>query len=462
MPNNKKLRRKDDVRNGDGVLRSRKIKMPTMLETIMGGIGQRPGLIEAVKRTIMKREPGPGTIGNWLQHTLFRSSLVERDLVRIMASDPAFGLQQTCTVFYRALVAPDHLTMYTSGEGREFDGSFRIRKEKDTPVITSHPERLDPLTDEITGLALQDNLIFLLSRREMLVLDRNAPLEDVHRERLPGRIPTERMVIPLDDTMGLIQVEGGDITFGDLIDRSGSAIMTGMVLSVLTSLDMRSTFDPLTKVFGRRRFEQMFGYLGRDFLETDEDSAIVMIDADHFKRINDRYGHVTGDMVLAGLAGVARRQFRTTDVVGRARNGNHFIEGGVSRYGGEEFVALLPDTDLKGAIIGSRRCRAGIERKEIVTTDGAVINATVSMGVFSFGEAVKAVDLLMKGTPVKNLCVEPGQCAGKSRVEVLLHVAKIGADSALFWAKEEGRNMVAAGQIVEGEGGLEFRIDTYK
>ncbi|MFZ5501687.1 MAG: GGDEF domain-containing protein, partial [Candidatus Micrarchaeota archaeon] len=379
-----------------------------------------------------------------------------------MASDPAFGLQQTCVVFFRSLVAPSHLTMYTSGEGRDFDGSFRVKKENGSPVITSHPGRLNPISDEITWLAVHDNAICLLSRRELLVLDRKAPLEEVHRERLPGRIPIERMVIPLDDTMGLIHIEGKDVTFGDLIDRSGSAIMTGMVLSVLTSLDMRSTFDPLTKVFGRRRFEQMFGYLGRDFLQTGDDSSIVMIDADHFKGVNDRYGHVTGDLVLASLAAVARKQFRTTDVVGRARNGREFIEGGVSRYGGEEFVALLPGTTVEGAVAGARRCRAGVERNDIATTEGVVINATVSMGVFSFGEALKAVGPLMKGVPVKNLCVEADQCVGKSEVDILMHVTKIGADSALYWAKEKGRNLVAAGRIIETEGGLEFVVETYK
>ncbi|WIT14153.1 diguanylate cyclase [Paucibacter sediminis] len=124
--------------------------------------------------------------------------------------------------------------------------------------------------------------------------------------------------------------------------------------------------------------------------------AVLFIDIDHFKKINDSYGHETGDQVLRRLAEVLRGTVRATDFA--------------ARYGGEEFVVVLPDTDVAGAQVIAEKVRSAIA--ESVSITGAPV--TVSIGT----SAIRAED--------------------KNEEE-----AVIRADEALYQAKEEGRNRVA-------------------
>jgi diguanylate cyclase (GGDEF)-like protein len=133
-------------------------------------------------------------------------------------------------------------------------------------------------------------------------------------------------------------------------------------------------------------------------LRTGEPLALLLIDVDHFKRVNDSHGHLIGDDVLRGLAAELRQQVRDSDVVGR--------------FGGEEFVVLLPhaDTEVACQIAERLRMRAGMMN---VFTEDAAISVTISIGV-----AVLRLH-------------------GKDLFELLA-----AADLALYWAKDAGRNQV--------------------
>ncbi|GIH94076.1 GGDEF domain-containing protein [Planobispora siamensis] len=126
--------------------------------------------------------------------------------------------------------------------------------------------------------------------------------------------------------------------------------------------------------------------------------AMLIIDIDHFKRVNDAYGHLLGDQVLIGVAGTLRNQLRDYDVVGR--------------FGGEEFVVLLPRADASEAQRVAERLRVRIARMRI-PTDGTEITVTVSTGI-----AIMKVH-------------------GNDLIELLA-----AADLALYRAKELGRNRV--------------------
>ena len=128
--------------------------------------------------------------------------------------------------------------------------------------------------------------------------------------------------------------------------------------------------------------------------------AVAMCDLDHFKRVNDAFGHPAGDSVLAGVGEVIRRTLRATDIAGR--------------YGGEEFLLVLPGTDLDGAGMLAERVRAAIEQREFDVGAEASHSITMSVGVAALGE-------------------------GRS-VEALV----TAADDALYEAKGNGRNRVAA------------------
>jgi diguanylate cyclase (GGDEF)-like protein len=157
--------------------------------------------------------------------------------------------------------------------------------------------------------------------------------------------------------------------------------------------------DDLTGVWNRRHFMTL---ATREWLRVrryQRPLAIVMLDADHFKQINDTYGHRVGDQVLSALARYCQQRLREVDVVGR--------------YGGEEFVILLPETELAAARDTAERLRAEIAATPIVTDVGPVF-LTVSLGVV-------------------------GRAANDSiELDILLNQA----DQMLYAAKQSGRNQV--------------------
>jgi diguanylate cyclase (GGDEF)-like protein len=109
--------------------------------------------------------------------------------------------------------------------------------------------------------------------------------------------------------------------------------------------------------------------------------SVLLLDIDHFKKVNDTYGHHAGDEVLVRIAQL---------LSGMARHGDT-----VARFGGEEFAALLPETNRLGAAVMGQRIRAVIEKEEIVV-EGRQIAITVSIGVATLAaEEVESIDQLL-------------------------------------------------------------------
>ena len=131
--------------------------------------------------------------------------------------------------------------------------------------------------------------------------------------------------------------------------------------------------------------------------------ALLMVDIDHFKRVNDHYGHLAGDHVLRHIVGVLRQRLRASDVLGR--------------YGGEEFMVLLPSTNLHGAAQLAEQLRQAVQAAPC-EWQGQRIAFTVSIGVAASAD-----------TPA-----DPSRTS-----EALLQAA----DQALYRAKDDGRNRVA-------------------
>lgn len=166
-------------------------------------------------------------------------------------------------------------------------------------------------------------------------------------------------------------------------------------------LQALATTDDLTGLCNRRHFiataEQELERARRYRLPL----ALVMIDADHFKVINDRFGHHAGDLALKSLATVGRRHLREVDTL--------------ARIGGEEFALLLPQTGYPEALAAAERLRQAIE-EEVIECDTGRVRFTISLGVASLD-----VDRIQ-------------------RIEQLMQMA----DAALYRAKENGRNRVEA------------------
>lgn len=164
-------------------------------------------------------------------------------------------------------------------------------------------------------------------------------------------------------------------------------------------LEELSNTDGLTKITNRRHFMEIFEL---EFMRAERYRAAltyVMIDLDHFKKINDQYGHLVGDRALESCANVLREGLRAHDIV--------------ARYGGEEFALLLPETDLAGARVVAERYRKRIE-DTVVSIGEHTIKLTASLGVACCPhDDVKSVDDLIRL-----------------------------ADDALYEAKQAGRNCV--------------------
>ncbi|MFT5170099.1 MAG: diguanylate cyclase (GGDEF)-like protein [Candidatus Omnitrophota bacterium] len=101
----------------------------------------------------------------------------------------------------------------------------------------------------------------------------------------------------------------------------------------------------------------------------DIETSFLMIDVDHFKNLNDQYGHLTGDKILRKIARIVMKSIREIDIGGR--------------YGGEEFCVVLPDTDSEGAFYAAERIRKAAEETEIRAYD-ATVNVTVSIGISTY------------------------------------------------------------------------------
>ncbi len=161
--------------------------------------------------------------------------------------------------------------------------------------------------------------------------------------------------------------------------------------------------DVLTGVFNRRHFMEL---LEKEFDRTQRYGsklAFLMIDLDHFKSINDNYGHITGDMVLAEVAKIFLKGLRKNDVVGR--------------YGGEEFAMILPGNDLNGAKIVAERYRSAIENLNI-RTSSATIKLTVTIGCsFAPHPRIKNINDLINSA---DDALYRGKRLGRNRVELML------------------------------------------
>jgi diguanylate cyclase (GGDEF)-like protein/PAS domain S-box-containing protein len=159
-----------------------------------------------------------------------------------------------------------------------------------------------------------------------------------------------------------------------------------------------SECDHLTGIANRRRFFQAAELELDRWNRLPRPLTLLVIDADHFKKINDTWGHASGDAVLRNLAQTLVSCVREIDVV--------------ARIGGEEFAVLLPSTDMAGALALAQRFRQMVEAQRI-DVDGNLIGYTVSIGVASMKEGLSGLDALLKE-----------------------------ADGALYAAKRDGRNRV--------------------
>lgn len=201
---------------------------------------------------------------------------------------------------------------------------------------------------------------------------------EVHCTHFSGKAPENYICLPLvahGETLGMVYVECTSSGVAAMVDANLRALQQMVELASIriaglnlrTILEHQSIRDSLTNLFNRRFMEIALDRELRRAVRHNKPLAVLMLDIDHFKQLNDTYGHEAGDVVLREVAGVMRQAVRSEDTV--------------CRYGGEEFVALLPELGIEDALARAESIRHMVSELRLYHRGEALREVTISIGV---------------------------------------------------------------------------------
>ncbi|EXA64230.1 diguanylate cyclase domain protein [Acinetobacter baumannii 348935] len=165
-----------------------------------------------------------------------------------------------------------------------------------------------------------------------------------------------------------------------------------------------SQIDPLTNLFNRRSINQCLDQLNST---ATFNYALVLLDLDHFKKINDYYGHHKSDETLVQVSAVLNQQLRESDVVGR--------------FGGEEFILVLNNSSLEKAQQVAERCRSAIQQLQIFSDEGQLIPVTASFGIAISKPELRPQQLLSQA----DQALYQAKAGGRNQVKSYLELLKV-------------------------------------
>jgi len=262
------------------------------------------------------------------------------------------------------------------------------------------------MTKEITRHSNEQDAfnIFFKKLKENVLIEDCQLLHDVSEGFKGGILPSEYAVFILkskEKKLGVLLYKGLDPK-----DKEKFAILAHQFalalrrLKLYKDIETLAITDGLTGVYTRRYFIERFDEEIKRSAIRKSNLSFLMIDADHFKMINDQHGHLAGDQVLKEIANIIHENVREIDIVGR--------------FGGEEFCVVLPDTDLEGSRLVAERIRKSAEKRQIKAYD-STLRVTLSIGLAIYPSDGKLLEELMDK-----------------------------ADWALYRAKSQGRNCTIA------------------
>jgi len=174
----------------------------------------------------------------------------------------------------------------------------------------------------------------------------------------------------------------------------------------LETIQIMATTDELTGLANRRHFFNRFNDEARLSIRHGHTLSLIILDLDHFKRLNDQHGHQAGDLALKSIGKLLREVCRRTDII--------------SRYGGEEFIVVLPQTDAAGTLALAEKLRQRIAELEITVNERTSLRLTASFGVItSTAEQLKAMaNCCDKMIQLADLTLYRAKGNGRNRVEI--------------------------------------------
>ena len=287
------------------------------------------------------------------------------------------------------------LIRYRNSQGKDVVGlllpvtglSWAVLMEKPRDYLFAHIERTRNMAVLVVAgiVAMIGGIAWLLAREIITPL---GELTAAAREVARGKLDVSIRVRSKDE-LGFAST-----VFNDMV---------GQLRHSRERLEKLSTTDFLTRLPNRAAILDALSGMLKRYQRYSRVFSLLMIDVDHFKSINDKYGHVAGDEVLRHLASMLREQMREVDVIGR--------------YGGEEFIALLDETDGESALVVAERLRTEIAALGI-DIQGNLTHITVSIGIAEAEPEDKSADVLIDR-----------------------------ADKAMYLAKQNGRNRAELARV---------------
>ena len=282
-------------------------------------------------------------------------------------------------------------------------------------ILTDHGMEVTACSTASAGLETLDQQAW-----EICLLDRGLPdsdgIEICRRVKAEARFDARRVIMlsgydSLDARVEALNLGADDYITkpfhpAEVLARVNASRrvveMQQQLVEMARQLEELSGRDDLTGVFNRRHFRRTVARAFDHCRRYKRPLSVAIIDVDHFKNVNDCFGHQAGDTVLAEVAKRFMRSVRSSDYL--------------ARYGGEEFVVILPETQLGDAVTFSEKLRAAIASAPVPIADGEELPLTVSVGAasLSHSEFSSAAEMIR------------------------------AADQALYRAKRNGRNRVEA------------------
>ncbi len=244
--------------------------------------------------------------------------------------------------------------------------------------------------------------LFRTKLKDNIVIEDCQLIADFGKSSQEKIVPTDYSVLNLkskEENLGFLIYKGVSPKDKDkFIILANQFALALRRIKLYQDVERLAITDSLTSVYTRRYFQERFEEEIKRAALRKIKLAFLMIDVDHFKMVNDQYGHLTGDYVLKEISLIIKENIREIDIVGR--------------YGGEEFCVVLPETDLEGAYLVAERIRKGAEQRLIKAYDTSV-RITLSIGISTYPSSGKEAEELIDK-----------------------------ADWALYRAKTQGRNCI--------------------
>ena len=284
---------------------------------------------------------------------------------------------------------------------KEFNERLTDEVHEQTKELKENQDYLSSLFDINPNIAyvLKDNKLDLVNKAFLTFTETNS-LDDFlqkHKsisdffgnDKKSHTKPKGRIVLNKNDTEYIFMSSTQDL----LKDSMKRKLV---MLEDITALEKLAQTDKLTNLYNRAKLDKELLYNFNMYIRYKKAYTIIIIDIDHFKNVNDTYGHLAGDDVLIKVSNIMRNSIRETDILGR--------------WGGEEFMIISPNTELDGAYALAENIRVKIEKTKFDTVD----KITISTGVSQIDSSLNQKDVILK------------------------------ADEALYRAKNRGRNKVEA------------------